>query len=288
MRAVAKRNAAVGVGALLVAALILAGCLTNLKGLRFSHRDHAGEAACADCHQEGARAGHQNCRACHDIETDKPSEACLTCHTEGDYTVAAARPRSYADVRFDHGAHEGEACTLCHPGAERSASATDSNLPTMDQCASCHDGSEAPGDCATCHQVLRKDAAPASHSSVWPRQHGTAADRDERSCGYCHSERACFDCHTTQRPSTHTAAWKNSRHGIAADHDREPCAVCHRADECSRCHGLKPPSHYTAQFRVPTAPDQGHAALVAQRSGARSCLVCHERGFCAACHTNGF
>ncbi|GAB4256308.1 MAG: hypothetical protein Kow0092_02280 [Deferrisomatales bacterium] len=286
MRRTLRARAAALVPAL---GLVLAlGCVTGLKGLRFDHKLHEGEAACADCHRGAARAGHPACTACHDIDEHNPSRDCLTCHTQGDYRVEAARPASYADVRFDHDTHADVDCTRCHPSASRSTWAADSNLPSMGTCLACHDGDEAPAGCATCHEKLRRDVRPRSHTPAWTRSHGEAGRLEGESCAWCHGEKACADCHATARPASHTPAWKNSGHGIAADLDREPCAACHRADECSRCHRTRPASHFGVNFRIPLEEGQGHAGLVSRRGGARSCRVCHEASFCLTCHPGGF
>ncbi len=277
--------------AVLTAGLVLSlflGCVSGLKGLRFSHRLHADEAGCADCHDGAARAGHAACSACHEIDEDAPSRECLTCHTQGDYRVESGRPASYADVRFDHDAHGDVDCTVCHAGALRSTRAADSNLPAMATCLACHDGDEAPAGCETCHERLRRNVRPDTHTSLWAKTHGDAARAGDDSCTWCHGRSACSDCHSRNRPASHTPAWKDSGHGVAADLDREGCAVCHRADECSRCHRMRPPSHFGARFRIPLSSAEGHAALVSRRGGARSCRVCHEAGFCLSCHPGGF
>ncbi len=283
-----RKITSVGILAACAAALVLVGCLAGLKGLRFSHREHASEAACSDCHgASGARARHDACVKCHEIDEAKPSEACRTCHVEGDYKVEAARPASYGDVTFDHDAHDGVACERCHAGASASTRASDTSLPAMGVCTPCHDGRTAPAECATCHERTRRDVRPEDHTSLWPRQHGSFATSGDRSCAYCHSENACQDCHKLERPQSHTPAWKNSKHGIEAEHDRNRCATCHRADECSRCHQMRPPSHFGANFRIPLGDGQGHAGLVGRRGSARSCVACHERSFCLACHPGG-
>ena len=284
MQAKTKKNGTVAAGIIVAALLVFGGCVQGLKGLKFSHQDHAKEAACADCHGDAARAGHAACLECHEIDQDKPSEACLTCHTEGDYRVQSKRPDSYADVTFDHSSHRDEECGVCHAGASRSRKAGDQDFPGMAVCMNCHDGEQAPAECATCHTKLSKDVAPDDHTSTWLTVHGPVAQTDRVTCAYCHIETGCEDCHKIRRPRSHTPGWKNSGHGIAAGHDRQPCATCHQADECSRCHRLQPSSHYGAQFRIPLNDQEGHAALVQQRGTTRSCRVCHEASFCAACH----
>lgn len=267
----------------LAAFALAAGCVGTHSGLRFSHRAHPADATCVDCHADAAPAQHAACAPCHDFDPAKPTDACLVCHEEKRYVARArVRPSSYADVAFDHGAHEGVDCARCHAPA--------GTLPRMSVCQGCHDGSTAPADCATCHEEIRRDRKPAAHDSLWLKRHG-AASRGEVSCTYCHDGNSCSDCHRSRRPTSHVATWKNSGHGLAADHDRRPCAACHQADECSRCHGVRPASHYGPAF-VTFASDQGsaqgHARLIRQRGGTRSCAACHEPSFCASCHPRGF
>lgn len=268
---------------------VAGGCVTGLRALNFSHKQHASEAPCADCHRGAARATHGSCAPCHEIDEAKPTAACRTCHPRGDYAAQNTRPASYADVRFDHGAHAETACAVCHGTQSRGGAPREPRLPTMAQCVACHDGRTAPAACATCHEVVRADARPATHGAAWPKVHGSASRGAETSCAWCHAETGCQDCHKTRRPASHTLAWKNSGHGIAADFDRGACQTCHQAAECSRCHQMRPASHYGAGFRLsPPGGEPGHARLAAQRGGTRSCAVCHDRSFCAGCHPRGF
>lgn len=266
---------------LAAAAILLAGCLEQYRGIRFSHKLHAAEAECADCHTGGQRAGEDKCTSCHEIDRSAPGEACLLCHTDEQYEVAAKDEGSYGDVIFDHGVHEGEACDKCHAGAETSSGAG-GLLPSMTLCVSCHDEAGAPEDCSACHEKLDAATAPESHDRGWTKLHGAYSKADD-SCAYCHSDNYCSDCHSTRRPQSHRGGWAKSGHGVSADLDRKACAVCHQADECSRCHSLKPSSHFGAGFRLPFNGG-GHGALVKNRGGSRSCSVCHESSYCAACH----
>lgn len=265
------------------------GCVAGLRTLSFSHREHASQASCAECHRGAARADHGSCAPCHEIDEAKPSSACRTCHPGGAYETQRKRPASYADVRFDHAPHAETACAACHGTQSRGGAPREPRLPAMGECLACHDGSTASGACAACHDVLRADVRPATHGAAWPKVHGSASRGAETSCSWCHTETGCQDCHKTRRPASHNLAWKNSGHGIAADFDRGACQTCHQAAECSRCHQMRPPTHYGAGFRLsPAGGEPGHARLAAQRGGTRSCAVCHDRSFCAGCHPRGF
>lgn len=274
----------IGIAALgVLAALYLSGCKTNLTGIRFSHKLHAEEASCTECHKGGASAPESACADCHEIDRVNPSAACLTCHTEEDYAVKGSRPASYADLIFDHSAHEEAECANCHGTMAFNRKSQQSSLPMMDACTRCHDGGDAPVVCATCHETVRAEVAPEDHMAGWETRHGRASEMTGR-CNYCHTTTGCEECHNTERPRSHTPSWAKSGHGREATFDRRSCATCHQADECNRCHQMKPSSHFMGGFRIPTAPKTGHAELVQRRGGTRSCLVCHEQSFCTDCH----
>ena len=58
------------------------------------------------------------------------------------------------DIIFSHQLHVAEMeveCESCHPDIESSLKANDKNLPTMDQCAECHDVDD-DDNCGQCHR----------------------------------------------------------------------------------------------------------------------------------------
>ncbi len=267
----------------------LAGCREE-TGLRFSHALHAGEAGCPDCHRgDDLRTGMDPCRECHEIDLDNPSEECLMCHTrpgEEGYAVSpAARGPSYADVIFDHSAHEDVDCVTCHRGMDGAEALTDVRFPVMDTCLECHDGDEAPAGCPTCHETLRRDRRPPTHDGLWARRHGRRPDLSPRTCSYCHPGRdPCRTCHQERKPRSHTLGWKTRSHGLEARHDRDACRACHSASFCSDCHQEAPRSHFPRNGWLAS----GHRIQGA--ASADSCRVCHTatEGTCLACHPRGF
>lgn len=59
-------------------------------------------------------------------------------------------------AKFDHKAHEFEACESCHK-AKESEEASDVLMPAIDSCQTCHAGSKpalnkVQSDCGVCHE----------------------------------------------------------------------------------------------------------------------------------------
>jgi Cytochrome c3 len=89
--------------------------------------------------------------------------ACLACHRL-DQEEAAMRPvpptRSIlTGAFFSHRPHTNrESCDTCHPVA-KSREGVDVNLPPVQSCRTCHDGSRARADCVSCHTYHPPSAA---------------------------------------------------------------------------------------------------------------------------------
>jgi len=89
--------------------------------------------------------------------------ACLACHRL-DQEEAAMRPvppvRSIlTGAFFSHRPHTNQAsCDTCHAVA-KSREGVDVNLPPVQSCRSCHDGSRARTDCVSCHTYHPPSAA---------------------------------------------------------------------------------------------------------------------------------
>jgi hypothetical protein len=243
-------------------------CHTLLRpGFALSDFDHAAvgwplegrhtEAACADCHGEGAEASYVAVsRVCADCHDDPHAGrlgpgGCDTCHTPTGWPVAA----------FDHartafpltGAHSDLACAECHPPHVWAGLAHAS-------CADCH--TERPHDasvpaeaCAGCHVTagwteVTFDHAASTAFSLAP-QHGAAP------CTACHAverftgaDPACAGCHLPDRP---------------VGHFEGPCGDCHR----------------DPHWRPADLGPQGHAVTGFPLDGS------HQRLACASCHTPG-
>jgi hypothetical protein len=89
--------------------------------------------------------------------------ACLACHRL-DQEEATMRPvpptRSIlTGAFFSHRPHTNrESCDTCHPVA-KSREGVDVNLPPVQSCRTCHDGSRARADCVSCHTYHPPSAA---------------------------------------------------------------------------------------------------------------------------------
>ncbi len=284
----------VGIAVLLGLSILLYGCRGE-TGLKFSHSFHIveQEATCDQCHVAGKKGNYSNpsmdnCKNCHDIDEDNPSEKCLVCHTvEGakhDYEVKEkAKPKSHTDLIFSHEVHADSNCATCHKGVAKDQDLA--NGPKMPLCINCHKAQDGPQECSACHQHINAKKAPESHQQDWETRHGQASRLDS-SCAYCHPDRQkfCESCHRTQKPRDHTFGWKNSGHGMEATHDRRLCANCHDSGYCVDCHrNQKPVSHHRAGW-MSYGRENGHGEEA--HRNFRSCNVCHETGQCLQCHQN--
>lgn len=168
-------------------------------------------------------------------------------------------------------------CRDCHAGAahrlpehRRYASAS------MADCAVCHtDADSDPRGCDRCHvgDVVRDpstvEIAP-THGPDWLARHGSG---DTETCGRCHAERACFECHGVVIP--HPDDWLLA-HGERAKRSTSPgCRRCHEATWCVACHGLEMP-HLPGFL-----PRHG---AIARENRAQVCYGCHAAERCDACH----
>jgi hypothetical protein len=164
---------------------------------------HAGDTACAACHQahdfalrpgdttvcrtchageqratSRARAGgHRDCRTCHTGGAHTPSTApaaCASCHTEQRATATAG----HTECRTCHDPHAGALlataarCQSCHTEQANAHHARIDN-----GCNACHrvhgpGGVAKPPTCATCHDTAR---LPTLHKL-----------KDHQTCGDCH------------------------------------------------------------------------------------------------------
>jgi hypothetical protein len=274
-------------------AVTFAGCMVfdrfggGAQPLRFSHRVHAGDEAidCADCHL-GAESDEEpgmpvlaQCQLCHkNLDAEKPEERRVTALFGDGKFLAQHAARLPDEVIFSHRKHVAsiDDCAQCHAGILTNESIDDSISVTKDACSTCHQQHDVAGDCATCHQVIRRDWQPESHDHAWLRLHGKAyraqgeaiADR----CDMCHRQATCNSCHQDVPPASHNQFFRLRGHGLHARMDRESCAACHRADSCNRCHSQ-------------VLPQNHHGAFGGTRS--THCLNCHlplSSSDCITCH----
>lgn len=140
-----------------------------------------------------------------------------------------------------------------------------------------------------------------AHEPGWIARHRSAAGADSGSCGRCHTERWCVDCHDGRvRPRTvHPGDW-TVMHSVAARQRTGTCNSCHRRQSfCLPCHQrtgvsrsaplamlerqgrLHPPA--SVWSGSPRTPE--HHGWQAQRRLA-DCVSCHTERDCAGCHAS--
>ena len=151
-----------------------------------------------------------------------------------------------------------------------------SEFPTMEDCFSCHRQERDRYNCAACHESIRRNSRPRTHTGVFTRTHGSMSESGR--CELCHGQNSCDRCHHTKKPDSHVAGWKKNFHGRAATQNRQRCTVCHEGSFCDRCHQQRPYYHYGTNWKF----DHRSEA----RQNQRSCLVCHDRSMCVECHRN--
>jgi hypothetical protein len=288
-----------------------------------------------------ARPGHAECAACHAgssparpvLAKEEAVEPCLACHSleridrtiqmrqtagAGGPAGGGTRPKgasaahAYRDIRpFNHGSHLARRdgapidCLACHvPVAQKRDPEPPSRLPTMRECAACHDNASFVRaehlikHCHTCHTVVRADLRPQAsdpvsralaHTELFRANHAAQARDPDAQCAVCHTrfvnvgQNACAGCHSAMRPRSHLGVrFKEEVHGRLAGMDRSACASCHTGDFCIRCHSVAPRSHLPLQT---FAGRLGGAHREPAILNLRSCFVCHTfEDTCARCH----
>jgi len=160
-------------------------------------------------------------------------------------------------------------------------------------CMGCHETGGVSVDCATCHEVLRSDVKPASHTAEWRRVHGAQAPKGWKdgsaglnTCGMCHQEpQDCNACHEKTKPESHREAGFQRGHGAgytdAGDtpFEESSCSLCHEETSCRVCHTSQRPLSHTEPFRR-----RLHGLQVEIERD--TCRVCHQQDFCQRCHEN--
>lgn len=278
-------------GLAVVGCAVLEGMLPRGDGRSFDHRVHVVDEGldCNMCHigaEDADRPGMPAqglCQLCHDepASEDEVDPTAGLFDEEGSYAHTPFSALS-DEVLFSHLSHveAGIACADCHGDVNEDPRLDSSVGVSMAECVACHESSQAPNECATCHEYVSPDWAPPSHMHGWTTAHGSAALAEERmpaaQCSLCHKEDTCTSCHLQNPPRDHTNYWRRRGHGAIAALDRDSCATCHKRDSCNECHNqVRPISH------------------VGQWGGRRSthCVSCHipslrEEG-CYLCHQEG-
>lgn len=154
-----------------------------------------------------------------------PASRCLSCHSSvsrGVLVDADGLAMSHREVLAG-----GMACDDCH-GTQGHAKAA--RTITMSVCARCHDGASASAACKTCH---RKDPDGLIHPV--DDSFGKVALPEKPTCGGCHSQVACDDCHGLRLP--HPAGFRDPVvHARVGRGKSDVCRRCHTDEQCRECH----------------------------------------------------
>ena len=90
-----------------------------------------------------------------------------------------------ANLHFPHARHVGlpeVSCATCHPLVAEAKLATRDDLPAMETCLGCHDGTQAPDECSTCHLSGRGGTIRTAFATgeLIPDDHGGVAGEGTR------------------------------------------------------------------------------------------------------------
>lgn len=266
--------------------------ILSRTGPKFSHKQHAGTAPCAECHRD---AGHR-------VSTDALSRAGVlatssapTSETTTTALLATMTSRGAAATRSTVATSALHValpqCTRCHDLDKQTCESCHTPphkvLPGTGGCTTCHRPGikwvfTHPADpaCATCHKP------PANH---FPGECSTchhAPGVSFKNASYGHTDPACSICHTAP-----------------AKHRDGQCATCHRSAgrtwafthpttvQCSTCHAA-PAGHYGANCSSCHKVGVPFKNARVAHNLSLDCARCHARpgghraGQCSTCHRN--
>jgi hypothetical protein len=300
-------------------------CSTVAPGPRdaivFSHHVHTEQGvACNDCHGALARDAEgkvdaiprkPDCASCHDVQAKAD---CKTCHANPAAPAPWSRPPQ-AHLVFSHEAHLARVtgCDACHRDAAHAPALAPGRrlLPSMSDCARCHQDDLDSGRCPKCHERLdlypQKPETLYQHKEGFFAHHGARAMGSESVCATCHDQSFCADCHAKNATVTlairyperidrefiHRGDWI-SRHSMEARLGETSCLKCHGTRFCTSCHERQgvggqlgsrmPASHGKGWMAAGGAESHGRAA----RRDIMACASCHDQGprsNCVKCHS---
>jgi hypothetical protein len=313
-------------GCLSACAALLAqfGVAPVLDRIKVPHDKHtAAKVECLTCHE-----AIYDATSFADRETFLPKEkVCMQCHREekeagncGKCHTAPSAPRTFAtrypELKMSHSKHielVKEDCSRCHDALPQ-PSRPETPIVKMSACLSCHEHQAQydAGQCSTCHEDLaRHPIQPASllpHRGDFVRQHSDAARSSGATCGTCHEQTFCTDCHNAskaplvelRRPERVEQRFIHrndfvSRHMIEARIDQTQCLRCHGTGFCQNCHEQQNLTPTGDNPRNPHPPGWANAGNAdghgkAARADVTSCASCHDQGaasICVNCHKSG-
>ena len=287
----------------------------------FPHARHQqAKVECITCHENvfdaKTLAGdflpkEAKCLECH--KQKKADGQCNFCHSDVRY--AATWPKREPRLKMDHSAHierVKEDCSQCHSRlSEPRHPATLSDGHAA--CLKCHDHAQQYSDarCDTCHVDLASyplvPVSQVSHQGDFLRRHASVARSSQQSCGTCHEQNFCLDCHEktamvpvetklVDRPDRRFIHRQDflGRHSVESRMDPASCQRCHSTNTCETCHensrvsaGLSARDPHPPGWSLPgSGAFHGDAA----RRNISSCASCHDQGAqsnCVQCHKVG-
>jgi len=217
------------------------------------------------------------------------------------------------DIKFSHQFHVEEQeleCTMCHISIMESNLSSQKNLPTMDECAACHD-IEDDDNCSMCH-INAEEPSELSHPEreilfdhslhlnmdlQCEKCHGSIASSEKPDITFMPTKPLCFSCHdnttATQECSVchssgiavadiHPLNWVNI-HGEEELFNQSNCTNCHVKESfCVDCHrgDNTTGSIHDLNYFFTHGLDA--------KSSQKDCQRCHNNTqFCVACHEQG-
>lgn len=172
-------------------------------------------------------------------------------------------------IKFSHKFHsELTDCAGCHSKAASSTNLKDHLLPTMDDCAQCHDV-QSETNCTQCHYDNVYEALPQKQSGLI-FNHSAHIENQKVECTTCHKGindvdyafqaeqpypqmNDCWSCHGSTKtapgaceachistsqliPQTHKSVDFINKHKFAAREIDANCIMCHDNQSCEACH----------------------------------------------------
>jgi len=172
-------------------------------------------------------------------------------------------------IKFSHKFHsEITECSGCHTKVANAKSLKDPLLPTMEDCANCHDVEDTNG-CDKCHyEGIQEPLVPKKSALIFNHSFHVG---NKMECTFCHKGMNDVDY---------------SFESAGAVPAMETCAGCHGETKsatlaCEACHvstaNLLPQSHNVVDFKT-------KHKFLAEKPNA-NCMMCHNNNSCEECHT---
>lgn len=174
-------------------------------------------------------------------------------------------------IKFSHSFHKELAqCSDCHTKVSESTSLDDRLLPTMENCAGCHDV-EDENNCKQCHYEDVLEPLIQKESSV-KFNHKLHISDNKLECVSCHKGLDGvdygFESKETYPPMTTCYGCHNNNTVATSE-----CIVCHKSTV-----DLIPTDHREVSF----LKTHKFRAM----SSNENCAMCHDNSFCETCHAS--